>query len=190
MRNKLVAGVLAVTALCFGYRLTAEEKAAECESGLKVGKSVPAFQVRDITGPNKGKQLCYRCAYGARPVVTIFAQKLDDNVTSLVKQLDGVVAKNEEKDMRAFVVFLTDDADSLKPKLEELAEKEGISIPLTVAADGASGPRNYELNPDAKYTVMMWSKHKVVVNHAGKDDLNKAKVREIVKDTAKVLEGS
>jgi hypothetical protein len=30
------------------------------ESGLKVGEPVNAFNVDDITGPNKGTTLCYR----------------------------------------------------------------------------------------------------------------------------------
>ena len=28
--------------------------------GLKVGESTGAFDVEDITGPNKGRSLCYR----------------------------------------------------------------------------------------------------------------------------------
>ena len=34
--------------------------AADLASGLKVGESAGAFNVKDITGPNKGKSLCYR----------------------------------------------------------------------------------------------------------------------------------
>lgn len=30
------------------------------ESGLKAGVSTSVFQVVDVSGPNKGKQLCYR----------------------------------------------------------------------------------------------------------------------------------
>ena len=30
------------------------------QSGLKVGESVNPFDVDDVTGPNKGKTLCYR----------------------------------------------------------------------------------------------------------------------------------
>ncbi len=30
------------------------------QSGLKPGESVNAFDVQDVTGPNKGKTLCYR----------------------------------------------------------------------------------------------------------------------------------
>lgn len=54
-------GVLAA-ALLLPVALIAADKV---ESGLKVGASVPAFNVRDITGPAKGETLCYRCRYGA-----------------------------------------------------------------------------------------------------------------------------
>lgn len=34
--------------------------ADDLKSGLQVGESAGAFNVKDITGPNKGKSLCYR----------------------------------------------------------------------------------------------------------------------------------
>jgi hypothetical protein len=34
--------------------------AAELQSGLQVGDHAGPFNVKDITGPNKGKSLCYR----------------------------------------------------------------------------------------------------------------------------------
>ncbi len=34
--------------------------AGEMESGLKAGDKVGAFNVKDCTGPNAGKSLCYR----------------------------------------------------------------------------------------------------------------------------------
>ena len=34
--------------------------AGEIDSGLKVGDRVGAFNVKDVTGPNAGKSLCYR----------------------------------------------------------------------------------------------------------------------------------
>ena len=33
---------------------------ADLKSGLEVGSSPGAFQVKDCTGPSKGKSLCYR----------------------------------------------------------------------------------------------------------------------------------
>ncbi len=54
MRNSLLLGAaLLVTSLCAG-----EDKAAP-KSGLQPGKGLIPFDVLDVTGPNKEKQLCY-----------------------------------------------------------------------------------------------------------------------------------
>ncbi len=39
---------------------TASLMAAELKSGLQVGDAAGVFNVRDVTGPNKDKSLCYR----------------------------------------------------------------------------------------------------------------------------------
>ncbi len=55
MRRLLVPSVaLAVLAI------SSVAVAGEVESGLQVGESTKAFNVKDVTGPNKGKSLCYR----------------------------------------------------------------------------------------------------------------------------------
>jgi hypothetical protein len=46
----LTAGLLAMTAA------TADQK---LQSGPQLGERPPALDVVDVTGPNKGKQLCY-----------------------------------------------------------------------------------------------------------------------------------
>src|SRR5688572_31949776 len=72
--------------------------AAELKSGLEIGDAVQPFYVQDVTGPSAGKDpLCYRCQYGARPVVAVFTRKVDDKVAALVKEIDSKVAKNGEK---------------------------------------------------------------------------------------------
>ena len=59
--------------------------------------------------------------------MSIFARELTDNLASLVKQIDEQVAKHEDRKMAAFVVILAEDADTLAPKREALAKKQGIS---------------------------------------------------------------
>ena len=39
---------------------TASLMAAELKSGLQVGEHAGFFNVKDVTGPNAGKSLCYR----------------------------------------------------------------------------------------------------------------------------------
>ena len=55
MRNLLVPSV-ALVALSF----SAIAAAGDLESGLKVGQSAGAFNVKDCTGPYADKSLCYR----------------------------------------------------------------------------------------------------------------------------------
>ena len=100
--------------------------AADIKSGLQVGDYPAAFTVADVTGPAAGQELCYRCRYGQQPVVSIFARKLDGNVTKLVKELDAVVGKNRDNRMAAFVVLLTDKPHAQHDQLTKTAKENGI----------------------------------------------------------------
>jgi hypothetical protein len=40
--------------------ITVADDAPNLKSGLQVGEKADPFQVHDVTGPNKGKTLCYR----------------------------------------------------------------------------------------------------------------------------------
>jgi len=178
-------GVLAA-ALLLPVALIAADKV---ESGLKVGASVPAFNVRDITGPAKGETLCYRCRYGARPVVTVFTREVTDNVKELVRQIDAKVADNKDKKMAAFVVVLTNDPDAVEPKLTKMADEDKIAhTPLTVI-EGEAGPEGYKISKNAEVTVMMWVEGKVKSNHAfGKGKFDEKAVDAVLADTSKILE--
>ena len=122
-------------------------------------------------------------------MVCVFARKIDGPLTSLVKQINEEVGKNTEKKLCSFVVFLTDDSDALTPKVEQLAEKEKINnVPLTIGEIPA-GPPDYKIHEDAEVTVMLWTKGKVVVNHAFKaGELHKKQIEGIIKDIPKILE--
>src|SRR5262245_47668632 len=67
--------------------------AADVVSGLKPGANVGAFQVVDVSGPNKGKQLCYRCNYGGSPVVAAFVKGDAKDAAALVVGLDKLAHK-------------------------------------------------------------------------------------------------
>lgn len=48
------------TAALLAAIIVAPASAAELKSGLQVGDAAGAFNVKDCTGPSKGKSLCYR----------------------------------------------------------------------------------------------------------------------------------
>lgn len=58
MRNQFgrVGSAILVSAFLAGVVVAG----ADLKSGLQVGDAAGPFEVRDITGPNKGKTLCYR----------------------------------------------------------------------------------------------------------------------------------
>ena len=123
-------------------------------------------------------------------MVAIFTRRLTDDLTGLVKKVDETVAKNQNKKMRAFVVYLTDDPDASEAKLKATATKLGLSpsTPLTVFQT-SEGPGSYKLSRDADVTVLLWSKLKVKANHAfGKAPLTEEAVKTVLADTAKILE--
>jgi hypothetical protein len=174
-----VFAVLATAGLAF---------AAGVQSGLDIGEGTTAFNVKDITGPNKGKSLCYRCQYGAKPVACVFTREINDEVASLIQQIDATVAGNKDKNMSAFVVLLTDDADAGAKQLEKLAiDKKITNVPLTVF-DGNAGPEKYKIAKDAAVTVLMWNKSRVQVNHAfAAGKLTGDEVKKVAGDTSKIL---
>lgn len=124
--------------------------------GLEVGDRVGAFYVKDVTGPAAGQKLCYRCRYGQKPVVSIFARNMDGNVASLVKSVDGVVSQNKAKDMAAFVVLLSDSPEASEGNLKDVAKSQSISSTPLTTFDGVTGPPSYNISKDAEVTVMMW----------------------------------
>lgn len=133
------------------------------ESGLPVGERVPAFNVLDVTGPNKGKELCYRCKFGNSPVVTMFTRELSEPIVATIVELDKTLGKNKE--LKGFVVYMTDDTESATKELEKLAKDHKLkNVPLTIV--DSKGPEGYKLAKDAGVTVLMWNESKVVVNQA------------------------
>lgn len=121
-------------------------------------------------------------------MVAIFTRSITDDLTSLVKQIDEQVAKNEDKKMASFVILLSNDADADEAKLKTLAETAGIKhVPLTIF-DNIAGPPNYKIAEDAEVTVLHWKEKKTVVNHAfAKGKLDKEGVKKVVESTAEIL---
>lgn len=185
MKKSLLAGAALVVA-SVGLVIAAEK----VQSGLAKGESVPAFYVKDITGPAKdGSELCYRCRYGARPVVTIFAKEMTDEVAALTKEMDTVVAKNRDQKMAGFVVLMSDNPEKAAPSLAKTAESMKIEqLPLTTFK-GTSGPDGYKINEKADVTVMMWVEGKVKVSEGfNKGDLTKDAITKVVSETKQILD--
>lgn len=183
--RRLGAALAAVGALSLlGSRLNAED----LKPGLQPGNSPSACDVRVVVGPDddlKGKSHCYTCEYGTKPVVNVFAKKMDSELAKLIKRIDSELQRDET--LRGYVVLLTDDADAASTKLEALWNSQGLKkIPLTLF-EGMAGPKSYKINKSADISIHMWNKRKVTSSFAFKGgDLTDEKMKEVVSAVKKL----
>jgi hypothetical protein len=187
--------VATAVGLAVVFALAVMARAAELKSGPQKGEEIGAFEVVKVAGnPHDGvkidEELCYRCKLGNRPMVMVFARKTDKNLAKFVKELDKVVAKNEEKKLGAFVALIgTKEEDKAKATAEKLIkETEASNIAVVAPKDQPNGPESYKLDPKADVTVLICVKGEVAANHAlTANDLNEKTARQIIADTAKIL---
>src|SRR6266446_3475070 len=111
----------------------------------------------------------------------IFARKIDDSLTSLVKKLDQAC---QDKNINSFVVFLSDEED-MKDKIKKLAEKNSIKKTV-LTLDNVTGPPPYKVSKEAEVTVVLYNKRKVEANHAyRKGEFNAKAVDAVISDLSK-----
>ena len=112
----------------------------------------------------------------------IFARKIDDSLTSLVKKLDQAT---QQKKIRSFVVLMSDD-EAAEDHLKDLAEKNHIKQTV-LAKDNVAGPAAYGIAKDAYVTAILYNQRKVEANHAyRKGEFNAKAVQDIVSDLRKI----
>jgi len=158
------------------------------KSGLQVGEIIGTFDVEDVTGPARGREICYACRYGSRPVVNIFVREITNEVATLITKLDKQVENNQEKQLKAFVVLLSEDPKADEELLIKVTRKHRIrNVPLTLF-DGEIGPPKCRISENAAVTVMLWHDSEVKANHAfAEGKLDKKSIEAVVKSTAKIL---
>ena len=117
----------------------------------------------------------------------VFAKDTGDALTSLAKEIDKLVADNKKSKMASFVNIIGEDKDKLQEKAKKIGEPlENVAVVVPVEFE--TGPKDFDVNPEAGVTVMIYQGLKVVGNHAvAPGKLDSKKVKEIVADAAKLL---
>ncbi len=118
-------------------------------------------------------------------MVCVFARKTSEPLTSLVKQIDAKIGENSK--LKSFVVVIPKKGENPTEDLRKLAMDAGIKhVPLTIG-ESPDGPPDYEIAKDADFTVLMWHRSTVKVNHAFKGELTDKDIRAVTADISKVL---
>jgi hypothetical protein len=188
-RAACFAALVAVTCL-------SSASAGELKSGLQPGKRIGPFYVTKVAGATedgveKGDNLCYRCKYGGRPMVMVFTRDTGKQVQGLVKQLDKLVAKHTEEELKAFVNVLAEDKKEAEKTAKQLVTKtKAEQVPSVVPNEFENGPDDYGINPKADVTIILANGGTVVANHAfTKGQLNKKSLKAVLSDLAELIKG-
>jgi hypothetical protein len=161
--------------------------AAPVKSGLQPGETINSlFEPINVTGPSAGEPHCLVCENGANPVVMIFAREPSEKLVRLLSQVDAATAKNRAREMGSFVVFLS-EKEGLAEELKSTAAKNALKH-IVLAIDAPAGPDGFQVAAEADVTVVLYSDHRVLANHAfRRGELNDAAIDKILADVPKIL---
>jgi hypothetical protein len=160
MRRTLVVLIVVLSMMTFGPPCLARQ--SKTVSGRAVGEMTPSFPVLDVTGPHKGKAVCYVCEYKDAPTILAFFRQTGDEMASVVKKLNELARQNQNIRVAAVVI----EGQESQPRLEKFAQENGITIPLTVFRNGKDdvGMKLYKLNASINNTILVSVKRKVAAN--------------------------
>ena len=118
-------------------------------------------------------------------MVFIFAKTASDQLASLAKQIDKVVAKNKDKKLSAVINLIGEPTDAYIEKAKAFAEENGLkNVVVTVTGDADK----FNVSDDAEVTVMHYKRKKVKFNYAvDKDGFNKESIDRIVDGVKTIL---
>lgn len=181
------------------------------EVALKVGNNLPgSFHPYNVNGENKQRYHCLVSEHGLEPTVMIFYKGVEvaDPLPNLLKRLDTAIAKNPERRLGAFVVFVPDDLPDVTGSKEKDAEAnsknddarleyekkiEAVASDLklkhvVLCLDDKTDVAKYQLDDANLVTVVLYSKLKIVAVYAlPKSDFNEAAVEKIMGDVTEKL---
>lgn len=135
---------------------------------LRSGDSIGAFRVTKVGGAiddgvEAGEDLCYRCRYGSRPMVLIFARKSGPGLKRLAERVDAAIDANQDAHLRGLLTFFGDEPAKLTDAATEFVSECPVRmLPVTVAEEATTGPVDYRIDVNAPLTVIIASDSQVV----------------------------
>jgi len=160
MRSPLVVLIVVLSSIACGAPCVAGQ--SKTVSGLAVGEMTPSFPVLAVTGPHKGKEVCYVCQFIGAPTILAFFRQTGEDMASVVKELNELARRN--KDIRVVAIII--EGQESQPWLEKFAQENSITIPLTVLRNGKDdiAMKVYKLNANINNTILMSVKREVAAN--------------------------
>lgn len=191
MNRRQFIAALGVVAL--RSSVTIAEDSRPLLSGPAVGKEVPSFFVRAITGPQMNRSVCFVCRNGDRPVVMVLLRRLETGTSAVLKAVDELIDRRRADGLRAFGVMLSDEPSKVSPHLQTVSFDQQLNLPLGVGPEALGDRDSLSLDPAASVTVIAYRDRKVVWTSAFRsaelrDEATRTRrLREVVEQTESLL---
>ncbi|HEY1066091.1 MAG TPA: hypothetical protein VGE52_08270 [Pirellulales bacterium] len=157
------------------FLVTASPAWAAVNSGPKENEAVAALNVHTVVGESANATVDYAALRKEQPTVYVFvsAKEFDRPMFRFIKQIN----EDSKGSAQIVAVWLTDDADASKEYLPKISQYfEGAA--LTVFPE-ITGPEGWSINTDARVTVVVADKAKVVKSF-GYQSVNETDAAEVV----------
>jgi hypothetical protein len=118
-------------------------------------------------------------------VIFAFAKSPDDNLASLAKEIDKVVAAHADKKLAAVINFTGAPTDENKQKVAEFAKKNNIEHTALVLTQQAN---NFKVDPEADVTVMHYRVGQVRFNYSTSDGVDEEAIEKIISGVDAILQ--
>ena len=177
--------------LTLSLMVTAGADDSEATDGLQEGDPIGVFYVTKIAGAvddevEPGETLCYRCRYGSRPMVMVFARDTGGMVPDLLNAIEQSVGENEEAKLKGIMTLIGEDAAALKADAGKIAQKADAKlVPVVVAKETKTGPLSYKISADADVTIVLANDSQVVKTHIF--DAAKIDVKSVISEVSQML---
>ena len=160
MRSRLVVLIVLLSLTAVGAPCFAGQ--AKTVSGLAVGELTPSFPVLAVSGPHKGKEVCYVCEFIGAPTIFAFFRQPGDEMASVVKKLNELARQNQ--DIRVVAVVI--EGQDSQPWLEKFSQENRVTVPLAVLRKGTDdiAMKVYRLNANTTNTILVSVERKVAAN--------------------------
>lgn len=156
----LAFSVLLAVRLVAGNEVTEADRLLK--SGPDVGKEVPSFFVRAITGPQMNRSVCFVCRNGDRPVVMLLMRRLESGTAAVLKGVDELVDRRRAEGLRAFGVMLSDEPMKVAPHLQTVSFDNQLNLPLGVGPESLGEPDSLSVATTASLTIVVYQDRKVL----------------------------
>lgn len=185
--SRLFLGSTFLVALSMTYA-TPLHAGDRLEQGNPIGPfSVTKLAGADDDGIEVGQSLCYRCRYGSRPMVLIFARDSTDELVKLIREVESLTLQHAAANLKSLVTLVGSDREAIRSRAEALAKLSGVTeIPFAVSNDGEYGPGHYGLNESSEVVVVVANDSQTVASFAFTDDeIDTSKVLAAIQDLLK-----